>query len=82
VVSLCITMQGFQHLEQQLAVISTIGFMLHLSQQLFDPSDFYSNLMMIGLKFFQQDVHIKSSRHQIITEKYSLTSNLQGYPSL
>jgi hypothetical protein len=42
VVSFCITMHGFQHLEQQLAVISTIGFgfMPHLPQQLFDLSDF------------------------------------------
>jgi hypothetical protein len=81
VVSLCITMQGFQHLEQQLAVISTIGFgfMPHLPQQLFDLIDFYSDLMMICLKFFQQDVHIKTSkRHQTVTAKYFLTRDLQG----
>jgi hypothetical protein len=68
VVSLCITMQGFQHLEQRAAVI---GAMSQLPQQLIDLSNFYSHFMMIGLKFFQQDVHIKSSsRHQTITEKY------------
>ncbi|MNE99121.1 hypothetical protein D3C80_1977410 [compost metagenome] len=69
VVSLCVTMQGFKHLEQQLAVISTIGFMPQLPQQLLYLSDFDSHFMMISLKFFQQDIHIKpSSQHQTITE--------------